>query len=286
MVSLSAPGYYAAMSNLPIANTSAPFGEQLRRWRQHRRMSQLNLALEAEISSRHLSFLENGRAQPSRTMVLRLSQWLKIPLRERNRLLKAAGYAPLYPERTLNDSALKVAREAVELVLKGHEPYPALAIDRHWQLVTANSIVPRLLSGVGSALLQPPVNVLRLSLHPDGLAPQIVNLMQWRMHIFERLRQQIEATADPILEDLLEELRSYPGAENDSEEMPVSEPPAVVLPFRLNTPQGVLSFISTTTIFGTPVDITLSELAVESFFPADAATAGQLQQWYKEVENG
>ncbi|MEO7127263.1 MAG: helix-turn-helix domain-containing protein, partial [Rhodoferax sp.] len=180
-----------------------PFGEHLRHWRRHRRLSQLDLAHEAEISTRHLSFVETGRSVPSREMVLRLSERLDIPLRERNTLLVAAGYAPMYRERALGDPALDAARQAVELLLKSHEPYPALAIDRHWNLVASNRMVSPLMAGADASLLQAPVNVLRLSLHPLGVASKIINLAQWRSHLFERLRQQIAATADPVLVALL-----------------------------------------------------------------------------------
>jgi len=255
-----------------------PFGDYLRQWRQHRRLSQLDLAQDAEISTRHLSFVETGRSLPSREMVLRLAERLDIPLRERNALLVAAGYAPMYRDRPLDDPALDAARQAVELILKSHEPYPALAVDRHWNLVAANSMLPHLLAGADPSLLQGQVNVLRLSLHPQGLAPKIVNLAQWRNHLFERLRQQIHATGDATLGALLEELRGYPlpaGADDlhmDGEHL------GVVMPFRFRTAQGVLSFISTTTIFGTPVDVTLQELALETFFPADAFTGEALRQ--------
>src|SRR6187431_170949 len=185
-------------------------GDLLREWRQRRRMSQLDLALEAEISTKHLSFLETGRAQPSREMVLRLAEQLDVPLRERNVLLVAAGYAPVFPQRSLADPALQTARKAVDLVLKGHEPYPAIAIDRHWTLIAHNAVVPRLLAAADPSLLQPPVNVLRLSLHPNGLAPRIENLAEWRAHLLTRLRQQIDATADAELTKLLDELAAYP----------------------------------------------------------------------------
>jgi transcriptional regulator with XRE-family HTH domain len=249
------------------------FGTQLREWRQRRRLSQLDLSVDADVSTRHLSFVETGRAMPSREMVLRLADRLEVPLRERNRLLTAAGYAPMYAERPLDDPALKAAREAIELVLKGHEPYPALAIDRHWTLVSYNRAVPALLEGVAAELLQPPLNVLRLSLHPGGLAPRIVNLAQWRAHLLARLRQQVNVSADPKLAALADELRSYPAPDEPHAE--VSEG-AVVVPLVLSSPAGTMSFISTTTVFGTPVDITLSELALETFFPADAATAAML----------
>jgi transcriptional regulator with XRE-family HTH domain len=252
-----------------------PVGSLLRKWRERRRLSQLDLACEAEISTRHLSFLETGRSLPSREMVLRLAEYLEVPLRERNALLVAAGYAPAFPERPLDDPALQSARKAVDLVLAGHEPYPALAIDRHWTLVASNNAVPSLLAGVDPSLLRPPVNALRLSLHPAGLAPRIANLAEWRSHLLARLRRQIEVTADPVLEKLLNELCGYPGegVENGG----AGEYAGVAVPFQLVTGQGVLSFISTTTIFGTPVDVTLSELALESFFPADAATARALR---------
>jgi len=258
-----------------------PVGNLLRKWRERRRLSQLDLACEAEISTRHLSFLETGRSAPSREMVLRLAEQLEVPLRERNVLLVAAGYAPAFPERPLDDPALQAARKAVDLVLAGHEPYPALAIDRHWTLIASNNAVPPLLAGVEPFLLQPPVNALRLSLHPAGLAPRIANLAEWRSHLLSRLRRQIEVTADPILEELLNELCGYPApgeavtaTAGDDEDYA-----GVVVPFRLVTEHGILSFISTTTIFGTPVDITLSELALESFFPADATTANALRRF-------
>jgi transcriptional regulator with XRE-family HTH domain len=259
-----------------------PVGSLLRKWRERRRLSQLDLACEAEISTRHLSFLETGRSLPSREMVMRLAEYLDVPLRERNALLIAAGYAPAFPERPLDDPALQSARKAVDLVLAGHEPYPALAIDRHWTLIASNNAVPPLLAGVAPPLLRPPVNALRLSLHPDGLAPRIANLAEWRSHLLARLRRQIEVTADPLLEDLLSELCGYPapaegaGVGNGDN----VQYAGVAVPFRLVTEHGVLSFISATTIFGTPVDVTLSELALESFFPADAATANALRGIY------
>jgi transcriptional regulator with XRE-family HTH domain len=254
-----------------------PFGTHLRHWRQHRRMSQLDLAHEAEISTRHLSYVETGRAAPSREMVLRLAERLGVPLRERNALLVAAGFAPMYRQRALDDPALAAARRAVDLVLKGHEPYPALAVDRHWHLVAHNALVPLLMAGAAAHLLQPPVNVLRLSLHPEGLAPRIANLGQWRAHLLERLAQQIAATGDAVLQALHDELAGYPMADAGHAAAPGGgELPSVVVPFQLRTDTGVLSFISTTTIFGTPVDVTLQELAVESFFPADAQTAQAL----------
>ena len=260
-----------------MMSTARPVGDLLREWRGRRRMSQLDLACEADISTRHLSFVETGRAQPSREMILRLAEQLEVPLRERNALLVAAGYAPTFPERPLADPALSAARRAVDLVLSGHEPYPALAVDRHWTLLASNRAVAPLLAGVPPTLLQPPVNVLRLSLHPEGLAPRIVNLRQWRTHLFTRLQHQVEVSADPLLLELLNELRDYPAPEGAAEDSAEEEYAGIVVPLQLVTEAGVLSFFSTTTVFGTPVDITLSELAIESFFPADAKTAAALR---------
>jgi transcriptional regulator with XRE-family HTH domain len=258
---------------------STPVGGLLRAWRERRRLSQLELAGAADISARHMSFLETGRSVPSRGMLLRLAERLQIPLRERNALLLSAGYAPMYAERRLDDPALQQARTAVELVIAGHEPYPALAVDRHWTLVSANAAVRVLLAGIEPRLLEPPVNVLRLGMHPEGLASRIGNYTQWREHTLTRLRQQIAATADPILIEMLAELESYPPPTTAQPEKSASDTAdyaAVVVPFTLHTEFGLLSFFSTTTVFGTPLDITLAELAIESFFPADPQTADAL----------
>lgn len=254
-----------------------PFGAHLRHWRTHRRLSQLDLAQEAEVSTRHLSYVETGRAAPSREMVLRLAERLEVPLRERNALLVAAGFAPMYRQRSLDDPAMASARRAIDLVLKGHEPFPALAVDRHWNLVAHNALVPLLMEGCAPELLQAPINVLRLSLHPQGVAPRIANLAQWRTHLLERLQQQIAATGDTVLQALHDELEGYP-APAVSHDAPLLDTAlsAVAVPFQVVMPSGVLSFISTITIFGTPVDVTLQELAVESFFPADEQTAAAL----------
>jgi transcriptional regulator with XRE-family HTH domain len=253
-------------------------GDVLRDWRQRRRLSQLELATGANISARHLSFLETGRARPSRDMVLHLAEALDIPLRERNALLVAAGFAPIFGERKLDDPALAQARRAIDLVLKGHEPYPALAVDRHWSLIAANSAVERLMADAKAALRQPPVNVLRLSLHPDGLAPRIANLAQWRGHLLARLRRQIDLTADATLTALLKELMDLPAPRGARGADPADDLGGVVVPLRFSTPAGTLSLFSTTTVFGTPVDITLAELAIEAFYPADATTAEMLRQ--------
>lgn len=252
---------------------TAQFGEQLRGWRRMRRMSQLDLALEAEISSRHLSFVETGRSRPSREMVLRLAETLDVPLRSRNAMLVAAGLAPVFPERSLDDPALAPARRAIDMILKGHEPFPALAIDRHWNLVAANGAVAPFLAGVAPALLEPPVNVLRLSLHPEGLASRIVNLADWKAHLLERLRDLHAASGDPELMRLRAELEAYPA------EGPASAPAdfgGVLVPLIVDFGGRRLSFLSTTTMFGTPVEVTLSEIAIEAFFPADEETAAAL----------
>jgi transcriptional regulator with XRE-family HTH domain len=259
---------------MTTAQTSA--GSLIREWRTRRRMSQLDLAMEADISQRHLSFVESGRAAPSRDMVLHLAEQLSIPLRQRNQLLLAAGFAPSFGERPLGDASLAPAMAAVETVLKAHEPFPALAVDRHWNLVSANAAIAPFLADVAdAALLTPPVNVLRLSLHPGGVAPRIVNLAEWRAHLLDRLKRQNDATGDPVLVELERELRTYSSGLKGGRPPPV-EPNAIVHPLRLAVGDAVLSFISTITVFGTPLDVTLSELAIESFFPADEQTGAAL----------
>jgi transcriptional regulator with XRE-family HTH domain len=248
-------------------------GGLLREWRRRRRMSQLDLACDADISTKHLSFLETGRSRPSRHMLLHLAACLDIPLRDRNVLLGAAGFAPVFEERSFNEPALSLVRRNVEIVLAAYEPYPALAVDRHWIMLAANRAVAHLIAGAEPMLLRPPVNVLRLSLHPAGLASRIVNLAQWRAHVIARLRRQIDVTGDPVLLDLLDELRDYPIPRGAGRHDAEDESGMIAIPFRLATIDGVLSFFSTTTLFGTPVDITVSELAIEAFLPADTATA-------------
>lgn len=264
-----------------MLSTNRPVGDLLREWRQHRRRSQLDVALDAGVSTRHISFVETGRSVPSREMLLHLAEHLDIPLRERNALLVSAGYAPVYSQTSLDDPSMRVVREAVDLVLAGHEPYPALAVDRHWTLVTANRATGILLTGIAPELLEPPVNVLRVSLHPSGLAPRIVNLAEWRHHVLERLRHEIDATADPELATLFEELRGLPGDDSGASASATASFQrygGLVVPVRVQSDAGVLSFFSTTTIFGTAMDVTLSELTIESFYPADEATARALTQ--------
>jgi transcriptional regulator with XRE-family HTH domain len=268
------------MATTMTSGFTRPIGDLLREWRERRRLSQLALALDAEVSTRHLSFLETGRARPSREMVLRLAERMDIPLRERNTMLLAAGFAPVYPERDLDDPALRAARRAVDLVLDGHKPYPAHAVDRYWTLVASNHLARPLLAGVAPELLEPPINVLRLSLHPRGLAPQITNLGQWRAHILHRLRQQVESSADPMLDAFLTELAGYATPDDEGADEPLRDlyESGIVVPLRLRTAWGMLALFSTITIFGTPVDVTLSELAIEAFFPADEATGEILRR--------
>jgi transcriptional regulator with XRE-family HTH domain len=255
-------------------------GDLLRQWRQRRRLSQLDLAIAADVSSRHLSFVETGRSRPTSDMILRLAEHLDVPLRDRNALLLAGGYAPAYPERGLAAPELQAVQEALQKVLKGHEPYPAVVVNRWWELVDANAGVALFTRQVKPELLEPPVNVLRLSLHPDGMAPRIANLPEWRAHLLARLRHQAEATGDTRLAGLHDELTAYPGGQ--AEPCPFPAParapsiPGVVVPLRYRANGRELSFLSITAVIGTPMDVTVSELAIESFYPADAPTAAAL----------
>ncbi|MCI1710981.1 MAG: helix-turn-helix transcriptional regulator [Chiayiivirga sp.] len=265
--------------NAQAATPSAPAstGALLRDWRQRRRLSQLELAADAAISTRHLSFVETGRARASRELLLHLAQLLDLPLRERNVLLVSAGFAPMYAKRALDAPELAAARSAIELVLRGHEPYPALALDRHWNLVLANRAAQRLFAQVAPALLAPPVNMMRLSLHPDGLGGALLNAEEVRARMLHRLRRQVANSGDAALAALLRELSVLPGAPGAT--TPVPDPYAgVVLPLRLRTPAGEVALFSTLTVFGTPVEVTLSELALEAFFPADEASAQVLRR--------
>jgi transcriptional regulator with XRE-family HTH domain len=255
-----------------------PVGDVLREWRQRRRMTQLDLALDAEISAKHLSFLETGRAQPSREMVLNLAERLEIPLRERNTLLVSAGYAPLYRERRIDDPSLEKAKAAIDLLLKGHEPYPAIAVDRHWNLVAANKPIGILMASAAPHLLKPPVNVLRLSLHPEGLAPKIINYHEWRAHLVARLKRQVDLSGDAKLAELLREIFAYPKPSRSVVPIREGDADEVVVPLQFETHAGRVSLFSTMTIFGSPVDVTLSELAIESFFPADSDSAALLRK--------
>lgn len=256
-----------------LAVSRPQVGPLLRDWRRRRRISQFDLALEAGVSARHLSFVETGRARPSADMVLHLAEQLQVPLRERNRLLLAAGHAPVFEERPLDDPEMAAVRDAVQLVLDAHDPYPALAVDHGWALVAHNRGAARLLEGLREDLLAPPLNVLRASLHPDGLAPRIANLGQWRAHVLARLDRQVATSGDPALRALREELAAYPAPDDGAG----ASPGEVVVPLRLRLDGTELRFLSTVTTFGTPADITVEELSIEAFLPADAATAEALR---------
>lgn len=255
--------------------SQVPFGEMLREWRGRRKLSQLDLALASEVSSRHLSFVETGRARPSAPLVDRFARELTMPLRAHNALRIAAGHAPVHSERPLDDPDLAEARAIVQRVLTAHEPFP-LAVDRAWNLVDANAALPMLLAGIDEELLKPPLNVLRVALDSRGLAPRIVNFSEWRAHLLARLGAQIAASGDATLIALDQELRRLPFP--DTAPPPRLNGPAIAIPLLLDSPVGRLSFISTTTVFGTPLDVTLSELAIEAFFPADAESAALLQK--------
>jgi transcriptional regulator with XRE-family HTH domain len=254
--------------------TEVQVGSLLRDWRRRRRLSQLELALDADVSARHVSFVETGRSRPSAEMILHLAERLDVPLRERNRMLLAAGHAPAFQSHDLDEPPMAPVRAAIERVLEGHDPYPALVVDRAWEMIAANRAVSLLTAGVAPELLEPPVNVLRVSLHPDGVAPRIANLAEWRAHLLERLRRQIALTGDAALAALLAELETYPAPR---EAAPETDQP-IAVPLRLRSPEGELAFISTVATFGTAVEVTASELAIESFFPADDHTAAVVRE--------
>lgn len=241
----------------------------LRWWRERRHLTQLELSGLSEVSTRHLSYVENGRSRPSSQLILHLCEHLKVPLRRRNDILLAAGFAPAYAEHALADAPLAAVSAAVDTILAAHEPLPALAVNRHWEMVAATPAIFELTRSCSPALLEPPVNVLRLSLHPDGMAPSITNLGQWRGHLLHRLEGQLAASGDPVLAELLEELHGYPGGE-------ITASTDVLIPLRYLLGDRELSLLSTTTVFGTPAEITVSELAIEAFYPADEATARAL----------
>ena len=251
------------------------FGGMLRHWRQRRRFSQLGLAAEAELSQRHLSFLETGRSRPSRETVALLSDTLALPLEERNALFLSAGFAAPHARRPLSSPDLREARGAIRRIIEGQMPYPAVVVDRHWTLLEANDAAHELLEGVAPRLLAGEINVLRASLHPDSLAPRIANLAEWRAHLLARLRHEVRTSGDGRLRALLDELVALPG--------PRIRPPdhaqaALAVPLRLRTGSGLLSFLSTTTVFGTATDLTLATLTIESFFPADERTRMMLNE--------
>jgi transcriptional regulator with XRE-family HTH domain len=259
-----------------IQTPSPPIGELLRTWRERRRLTQLELALQAEVSTRHLSFLETGRSSPSREMILHLADQLEVPLRERNQLLLAAGFAPVYSQTTLDAPQLGAVRAAVREILTAHEPNPAVVLDRYWNVVDANAGLSVFTECVAAELLAAPVNVMRLSLHPRGAAPHILNLPQWRAHLLGRLRREIAYSGDAGLVELYNEVRAYP-SEAATEALDIPGPREVVMPLRFQAHEQELTFFSTVAAFGTPLDITIAELAIELFFPADASTADALR---------
>jgi len=253
-------------------------GPLLREWRSRRRLSQLDLALESGVSARHLSFVETGRSRPSAEMVLHLAEGLEVPLRERNRLLLAAGYAPVFEQHDLDDPEMTPVRDALQQILDGHDPYPAVVVDGSWEMIAANRAIALMIEGVPPELLAPPLNVLRVSLHPDGLAPRILNLAEWRAHLLDRLDRQIALTGNEALMTLEKELRGYPGGEDRG-----GRANELAVPLRLRTDAGDLAFISTITTFGTAVEVTASELSIESFFPADQATAEAVRSYVERL---
>jgi transcriptional regulator with XRE-family HTH domain len=249
-----------------------PVGQLIREWRERRRLSQLDLSIQADISTRHLSFVETGRSRPTPEMILRLTEQLDVPLRERNTLLLAGGYAPAFQQRGFDEPELGDVRTALRQILAGHEPYPAAVVNRWWELLDANSAIGIFTTGCAPELLEPPINVLRLSLHPDGMAPNIVNLGEWRAHLLPQLQRRADVMGDARLQDLHDELAAYPG-----EQTGVPSNTQVVLPLRYRHGETELSFISINAVVGTALDVTVEELAVEAFYPANAATAEALR---------
>ena len=259
-----------------------PFGVLLRRWRVARRMTQADLAFAANSSTRHLSCLETGRAQPSREMVMRLCEELEVPLRERNALMLAAGFAPAFAERPLAE--LSAARQAIDQILNAHKPYPAFALDRHWNVIASNSALPQLYEGCSPELLKQPINAVRLVLHPLGMGPRILNFIEWRAHTIAVLKQQIETRPDPVIQALLSEVTGYPVPGGGVALATGDGPQRYATPLQVATRLGTVSFLNTTTIFGTPTEVTLSELALEMLFPADSDTIEIVRRMVAESE--
>lgn len=259
-----------------VQQLQRPFGDLLRKWREHRRLSQLELSVQADVSARHLSFVETGRSTPSRDMVIRLSERLNVPLRERNQLLVAAGYAPVYSQTLLESPQMSAVLSAVRRVLSGNEPFPAAVVDRNWNLIEQNDSFSLFTGGVDPELLRPPVNVLRLALHPDGMAGRIVNIGEWRAHVLGRIRRRMDLTADPAVTALHREVSEYPTPQPEPE-IVLPGPGDIAVPLRIRDGGRELSFFATVASFGTPLDVTVSELTIETFFPADAETAALLR---------
>ncbi|KOV62273.1 helix-turn-helix domain-containing protein [Streptomyces sp. MMG1121] len=271
----------AIVASGPAASATASaadkgVGPLLRAWRERRRISQLELALRADSSARHISFIETGRSRPSEEMVLRLAEHLDVPVRERNSLLLAAGYAPHYPETPLDDPALDALRDGMERLIQGYEPYPALVVDAGYTVVAANRGIAMLLDGVPERLLAPAPNAMRLTLHPQGLAPRIRNLREWRGHLLDQMRRQIALERSDQLRALYEEVAAYPVPEDAPDDEPAEPVAYFALPMRIEHDGRILSFVSSISTFNTPMDVTVAELAIETFLPADPATAKYL----------
>ncbi|KAB7846362.1 helix-turn-helix domain-containing protein [Streptomyces mobaraensis] len=262
---------------ITAASTATQVGELLRSWRNRRRISQLELALRANSSARHISFIETGRSRPSEEMVLRLADHLDVPVRERNALLMSAGYAPRYPERSLDDPALSEMRESLDVLLRGYEPFPALVVDGTYQVVAANRAVPLLLEGVAEELLTPPLNAMRLTLHPHGMAPRIRNFLEWRCHLLHQMDRQLALMRSAPLRALYDEVTGFPMPDPCGEERMADRRAPVALPMVIDVGGRTLSFVSTIATFNTPLDVTVSELALETFLPADQETAAYLR---------
>ena len=256
-------------------------GSELKRWRERRRLTQLGLSAAAGVSTRHLSFIETGRSKPSRDMILHLSECLDVPLRQQNTLLLASGHSPEYSQKSLAEAPMSAVSEAIDRIIDAHDPYPAVVVDQQWEMIAGNQAVRILTEGAAEFLLEPPVNVLRLSLHPEGMAPRIVNLAQWRTHLLARLAREVEVSADAQLSSLLDELRAYPSGGDWHDDDHTN---SLLGPLRVRAGDTELAMFSTTTVFGTPRDVTLAEIAIESFYPSDTQTADYFRSAAKVTE--
>lgn len=257
----------------------AAIGDLLKEWRARRRRSQMDLALDVGVSTRHLSFVETGRSRPSPELVLALAHHLDVPLRERNTLLLAAGYAPRFGQTSIDDPSMHRVRTSIQRMLDAHDPYPGVVVDRQWNVVLTNRSAMALTIGVDPALLGPPMNVYRLCLHPDGLAARTNNFTDWAAYLLQQLRRSITLTGDAALQSILDEVLTYPNVARIAPlaEIAAWDEPPLLVPFRFETPLGEVSLFTTITTFGTPLDVTIDEIAVELFFPADDASDALLR---------